>query len=469
MKKIVLLAAAALAGSAVAQAPFTIVSPKQGAKLRETVRVVMPKGSVPNGTFIGVSIDGKFVEAITPDEDKKTGDMIYNLNTKAKKIPDGDHTLGVTLFVNSGGQPQIADRSEVKIHVGNHEGITVPADGLKLGYRFAPGFNSIYNLRIGSDASVLSEARNKMGGRAAQIPGFSETARLLVAVDDVKPNGLGLVRIQFEPYKGKDKDYVVVTMPGETEPTKQVSETFAPLYRLMDRTGREVYADEPMAFDPLSSQKEIDLYVLLPLPLLPDKPKKIGDTWQGGIAFSSPMNARTTGVGSSKMPAVGTLTSVEWEMGQPCARIDYKLEMSEKTKETLKVAGREFVGGDRSAFYQTIWFSLKEGRIIRSELTIEGDTKISLGGGTQGGGTQGGGNTGSGGGAPRVGGGTGSSGAGVGVITPAGGQGARRPSIGGGESGGTFMPGGQGGGTGGGGGSFFIRQKLHLSMVLDRG
>lgn len=469
MKKIVLLAAAAIAGSAVAQAPFTIVSPKQGAKLRETVRVVMPKGSVPNGTFIGVSIDGKFVEAITPDEDKKTGDMIYNLNTKAKKIPDGDHTLGVTLFVNSGGQPQIADRSEVKIHVGNHEGITVPADGLKLGYRFAPGFNSVYDLKVGSDNSVLSEARNKMGGRAAQIPGFAEHYRVLVAVDDVKSGGIGLVRFQLMPYKGRDKDYIVATLSGDTEPSKVPMIEFAPMYRLLRSTGKEVYGDAPAAWNPLSAPTGRNVFVPVPLPLLPEKAVKVGDTWQGNIAFGAGLESRSTGVASRLMPAVGTLTGIEWEMGQPCARIDYKIEFSDKSKGNLEVAGREFVASDRNAYYETVWFSLKEGRTIRAEITFEGDTKISLGGGTQGGGTQGGGNTGSGGGAPRVGGGTGSSGAGVGVITPAGGQGARRPSIGGGESGGTFMPGGQGGGTGGGGGSFFIRQKLHLSMVLDRG
>ncbi len=471
MKNVVLFAGAALAVSASAQAPFTIVSPKQGAKVRETVPIVMPKASVPQGGFIGVSIDGKFIEATTPTADPKTGNFIYNLNTKGKQIPDGDHTLGVTLFMNSGGQPVIADKSEVKIHVGNREGIDFPADGMLIKYKFFPGYNSIYRVDIGQDASILSEAKNKMGGRASQLPGFAESARMLVAVDDVKPGGLGLVRFQLVPYKGKDKDYVVATVAGDPGPSKIPQNQFAPMYRILKPSGHEVYGDVPEAL--VVHEDDVERYVLvtLPLPLLPQDKVKIGDTWQGGIAFDTGLEARVTGKASRVQPAVGTLTNVEWESGQPCAKIVYSIQESSKDAGQMNVAGRQFQSGFRSAITQTIWFSLKEGRIIRSEIIAEGDTKINApesGGGGGGGFMPGGGgdNQGPGARGPRPAGGGGGN-SGVGVVLPAGGQGAMRAGIRG--QGSNPQGGGQNQGGGqGGGGSYFVRQKLFIRLILER-
>ena len=43
---------------------------------------------VPQGTFIGVSVDGKFVEATVPEFDEKANGLVYKLDTKARKIED---------------------------------------------------------------------------------------------------------------------------------------------------------------------------------------------------------------------------------------------------------------------------------------------------------------------------------------------------------------------------------------------
>ncbi|MER3466506.1 MAG: hypothetical protein C4340_05130, partial [Armatimonadota bacterium] len=205
------------AATAVAQAPFTIVKPQEGASVRETVTIVFPKNSVPRGAFIGIAIDGKFVEATVPTLDQKLDALVYKLDTKARKIPDGKHTIKVNLYMNIDGKPAIAETSEVTVTVGNYAGITVPEDGLPVRYKWRPGAAHSYTVEIGVDLSTLTEAQNRMGGRAAQLPVAVETARVLFAVDDVKPGGLGLVRAQLLPYKGRD--YVVVTAANETQPT----------------------------------------------------------------------------------------------------------------------------------------------------------------------------------------------------------------------------------------------------------
>lgn len=469
MNKVLYVVSAVVVSSACwALAPFTIVSPKSGAKVREKVTVTMPKGSIPRGGFIGISIDGKFVEATTADVDEKTGDFIYKLDTKAKKIPDGDRTLGVTLFVNSGGRPTIADTSEVKIRIGNHEGIEVPEDGLMLQYRFTRGFMSHYSVDVGQDESVLSEAQNRRGGRAAQLPAFLEKARMLVAVDDVKPSGLGLVRIQLVPYKSKD--YLVLTVPGEDQPRKVSMIDFAPIYRIIRPSGHEVYGDSPIAFPPLNPPSMMDLYVTLPLPLLPQEKVKPGNTWQGNIALGAE-TLRDTGKQSSHVPAVGTFNGVEWEQGQPCAKLTYRIEVSTGPRgENLTVGGREFRAGQRFAMTQTVWFSLKERRMIRSDIVMEGDVKIDTpdAGGTPAG--AGAPAAGGGGRGPRPAGGGGAGGAGVGVILPSGGQQGN-----GQDSSGVFAQGGGGspfgGGAGGGQGitgGYFVRQKLYITMTLER-
>ena len=62
MRRIVGVAVvAALAGAAMAQS-FTIRTPVEGATVREMVKIKIPVGSIPDGSYIGVSVNGKFPE-----------------------------------------------------------------------------------------------------------------------------------------------------------------------------------------------------------------------------------------------------------------------------------------------------------------------------------------------------------------------------------------------------------------------
>lgn len=471
MKRLLGIGIAFAAATAVAQAPFTIVKPQEGANVRETVTIVFPKNSVPLGAFIGVAVDGKFIEATVPTLDQKLDALVYKLDTKARKIPDGKHTIKVNLYMNVDGKPAIADTSEVTVTVGNHAGIKVPEDGLPIRYKWRAGKANSYTVTLGMDVSTMTEAQNRMGGRAAQLPVAVETIRVLFAVDDVKPGGLGLVRAQLLPDKGKD--YVVATVEDDTEPSIHYQEEFAPIWRLLSPTGREVYGDAPAYWIPEGKERvgasNQALYVLIPLPVLPEDPVKVGDSWQGQVGFAGSLEeAWNRGRVNTYQPARGTFVNVEWEQGRPCAHLRYEIEVIERSSDTemLRVLGREFRGDNRFKMQQDVWITVDTGTLIRADLVLEADQRVAApSGGGPGAGAAGGGS-----GGPAL---AGSSTAGGGRFAspPTPGQGTRSPGVAGGGSG----PAGRGPGggdtsrrAGGGGQNVFVRQKIYAKMLIEQ-
>lgn len=465
------------AAAAFAQAPFTIVKPADGAKVRETVPLTMPRNSVPEGSFIGITIDGKFLEAVVPQPNAAGTHLVYWLDTKKMGIADGWHQMGVTLFSSVGGRHQAVDQSEVRVHVGNHTGIDIPANGALIRYKWNRGAQWIYNVTVGMDLSTLSEAQNRLGGRAAQLPFSSENWRFLFAVDDVR-NGLGLVRSQFLPYRGKD--YVVLTTSEDGAPRQVFQKEFAPLYRLLRPTGAEVYADIPSYFEiegTGTGDLKTSLIGFLGLPILPTERLTVGDSWQAAIDLmdSSIMDVRQSGRAATRIPARGTFVAVEWEKGHPCAKLRYELEQAVGGRSTreLELAGREFRDNDKLRIEETAWISLRSGKLIRLDMIIEADTKVANPNAGGGGGNVGGGG-GRGGPMPIGGGG----GGGRGGPTPIGGGGnvgsfnIQEP-MGVGGRGGNRGGGGQGGfpgaagGAQGGSNDLFIRQKIYLKMVIE--
>lgn len=134
---------------ALAQAPFTIVRPQDGARVREVVQIRFPIRSVPQGGFIGVTINGKFVEAVAPaalETDRERGHYIYRWDTKKLNVPDGEHTIELTLYQSpEGGSARILARSAVRVQVENE--IKVPAEGIPLRYRWVPGRTYRYQVK----------------------------------------------------------------------------------------------------------------------------------------------------------------------------------------------------------------------------------------------------------------------------------------------------------------------------------
>lgn len=367
---------------------FTIISPREGQKVREVVSLTFPKDSVRAGSFIGISVDGKFLEAAVPELDEKAGVLVYKLNTKALGIKDGERTIGAVRYQNVGGTTMITDRSEVKVMVVNYSDIKVPEEGLLLRYKWRPGSNWVYSETVEVDQAMMTEAQNRMGGRAARLPIHQEHSRLGISVEDVKrgaKGNLGLVRARILPYKGEGKDYTFVTIGGETAPRVIHESKFASVYRLLTETGLEEYADTPVWHGFFgTSQGNVREYVynFMPLPILPEQPQRIGDSWTGSIAIPAASLERVEKEGKANelMKARGVLEGVEWELGHPCAKIRYTVEAAERLpdSETLHIAGREFRANERLRWQQVFWLDIEQGFIVRTDISFTADVKVDV-------------------------------------------------------------------------------------------
>src|ERR1044072_2986539 len=208
--------AVSIVGSAMAQTSFTIVRPADGSKVREKVRVLIPTASIENGSYVGVFLGGQFVEAVVPPVDQTNKNYrVYTLDTKGRKIPDGELQLELVKYA-AGDTPRIEDRSSVTVTVGNNMNVPVPAGGVFLRYGFQQGTQLVYKVMETTTVSTLSGLGNSVGGRAAQFPESETVYRMMYAVDNTYGNGDALVRMQFLPNKGKD--YTLIATESDPAP-----------------------------------------------------------------------------------------------------------------------------------------------------------------------------------------------------------------------------------------------------------
>lgn len=387
-----------LAGVALAQSPFTIVRPADGSKVREKVRVLIPKGSIPDGGYVGIFVGGKFVEALVPNLNGKYHE--YILDTKGRRIPDGTVNIEAVLYVDFNDAPRIVDRSSVEVSVQNSASIPVPAQGFALRYRFRPGTETIYSIEQKIAVSTITEAQNRLGGRAAELPIESEKLRMTYAVDNAYSNGDGLIRIQALPRKGRD--YAVLTADGEDSSRVFMQHQMAPIYMRVNNVGREIFGSVPSSF-PLEGTSGLgfreDLYLAAPLPTLPTKRVKPGDSWQSRFQLGDLDLDNASQVKSvvESIPARGEFLGLEWENGYPTAKLRNVIAEGRTTQDgkQLQALGRTFTD-EKVKIEETIWFALDRGIIIRSvfDLTIDSKTDSVGGFGGRGAGPMGGQGTG---------------------------------------------------------------------------
>lgn len=381
----------AVVGAAYAQAPFTIVRPADGSKVREKVHVMIPKNSIPQGGYIGVFLNGKFIEAVTPPLVGKYYD--YVLDTKGRGIADGKVNLEIVLYVDYAENPRIVDRSSISVNVSNSASIAIPAGGFKLRYKFRPKTALTYTLQQRIAISTITGTQNRAGGRPAELPIEAEKIRLLYATDNAYGNGDGLLRMQALPQQGKD--FAVLTTSGDTEPKRYFDYMMAPVYMRVTNTGREVFGSVPSYFgiDGASAgtgeDVSLNLYATYPLPTLPEKAVRPGDSWQSRFhngALNLEKLSEQTRV-TTKFPARGEFVGVEWEMGHPCAKIKNTITSGTKSLEGAQLAARgSAFADDKVEMVETIWFALDRGVVMKSVRDMTIDRKLeSQGGGAFGG------------------------------------------------------------------------------------
>ena len=435
-------------GVAWAQAPFTIVRPLDGARVRETVQVRFPIRSVPQGGFIGVSIDGKFVEAVAPASlrsDRERGHYIYEWNTKARNVPDGQHTIELTLYSGTeGGNPRVLARSSVRVIVANE--IKPPAGGIRLQYRWLPPgkivrYNMTYTVKESTEIqySGLTPEENTL---------YELRFKGDLNVLDWR-NNLGLISwIVFPPaVRGAPGQYEVLT-----------GKNFAPVYQEVESTGRVRYQNARIG-EQLQQEYDVLYYWVGDLAIIPPKPLKPGDRWTGTIVLGNPLRSGDISeVAEDQVPAAARLERFEWERGYKCAKIVYEF--------TGNLPGDVDVGGIRLEkakikFRRETYFAYDIGQIVRQRTTIEIETTQREQAGASGGFM--------GGGAPPMGGRGGFAGGDEDEGGMIGGRGARGP-----RGGGLGLPGGAPGTPGGLGAGGQAPQRtinrltINEDMVLDK-
>ena len=369
-----------IVGSVMAQSSFTIVRPADGSKVREKVRVLIPKNSLEPGSYVGVFLGGKFVEAVVPPVEGNY--RVYTLDTKGRNIPDGELKLELVKYEGN-DTPRIGDRSSVTVTVGNQMNIAVPAGGVRLRYGFQAGTQLIYKISSVVTVSTLSGLGNDNGGRPAQFPESELSERTMYAVDNTYGNGDALLRMQNLPDKGKD--YSVLAVVGEPEPRQVFDYQMQPTYMRVDKTGRPIFGSVPQYFGFASggaAEGGEFVYGSWPLPVLPTKPVAPGSSWE--TMYQLPVvlesgNLADLNQVSAGFRARGEFVDAEWEMGHPCAKIRNSIAQGTRSfkGQELAKAGRAF-DDDKVALDETIYFALDTHKIIKLIRTITIDRKVEV-------------------------------------------------------------------------------------------
>lgn len=154
---------AASAGAAHAQVPFRVVSPANGASVRETVRIQIPRRALGDAQYLTLTVDGVFRAGIdvpaaggkpvrTPVVEGNANVVSLLWDTKSinkdPKIPeeqrsvqDGPHTLEIAAF-NATGQ-RVGFQS-LAVNVNNKGQLPAPSGGILLSYGLRVGERSKY-------------------------------------------------------------------------------------------------------------------------------------------------------------------------------------------------------------------------------------------------------------------------------------------------------------------------------------
>lgn len=433
---------------ALAQAPFTIVRPAEGARVREVIKIQIPKNSVPPGGYISVAVNGQFIEATLPEV---KGEMYeYPLDTKKRRLADGPLAIEVTLYgPSSGRNAAIIDRSKVNVTLENKAPVK-EKNGVLLRYRYRRGAEWIYhNQSLVSLLSISSEEEKRGAIPAEQIV-VDETFDSRFTIDNVYPSGNALMRIEPLP---DSYGNLVFTEPDGSYRVFQTEELGA-LYSEVMTDGRSVFYSIPPSFGANSDTARQKVAILLNWSPLPLERQKVGDKWAttismpGDFADSSGYKSITT-LKLEKHPVTGQLVGFEWEQGHPCVHIRYEFKVGKSGSDTIKYSG-SVVNNAQYAYVQDFWFATDLGTIARRDETIEieGSSTVDSGSAPDNSGGGGGGKMGGGGGAGAA-------------LGP-----AAAPPPGGGGQGGAGM--GPGGGSGGGLPEGKIRVRIRKTMILRK-
>ena len=204
--------------------------------------------------------------------------------------------------------------------------------------------------------------------------------------------------MQIVPDHGiKNREFAYLTVNGETSPRRFYPADMAGIYMRITPTGREVFGAVPDYFglegNTGTAMRE-SLFSAHPMPTLPTKGVKPGDTWasnfqQGKIELDKIYTQHSV---VRAIPTRGEFLGVEWEMGHPCAKI--KNTIAEGSAPQLDgpqgTSSGQKIASEKVSVEETVWFALDTGVVVKffRDITAEGKANF---GDTTGGSTNNGG------------------------------------------------------------------------------
>ncbi len=334
---------------ACAQAPFTIVRPKNGASVREKVEFRVPKNSVSENSYLILKIDDQFQYAIARQAlGEDTEHLIWAWDTKKEKIADGPHKIELELWETAGAttQARLVDRTSVSVTISNMiQG--VPATGIPLAYKWRP--SQILDYHQNYMIKSITEAR-RTGTTIADETDLDIRTKIQGVVVDRRPEGFMFSWIPMLPIRLAIGDSVNYLNEDQLAAT----------YWRVDGTG---YND--IGFEVLGQEWYYATFV--DLPRIPKRNYSVGDSWATGFIAVDPTNTQTSLADRIVLATTGTakLTSFEWERGYKCARIEITPLM---TPPNLSIGGTAF---QRVKISRLVWFAYDIGAVIKQETRVE--------------------------------------------------------------------------------------------------
>lgn len=357
---------------------LTLLSPKEGQLVRESVKVSIPRSAVPDGGFVVITVDGQFQVALSPpptDETAAAEDsaapatpaqpetLTWIWDTKrldpdtakplaARRIADGEHELMVRVLGSGGNE---VGRARAVVRVENQ--IAAPPDfPVRLAYRGNVGDMWAMEHEVSIQGRMLQYYRYE-GFPFARFS-HKERSRHLVSLEDLQP--------------GTSSAFV-----GERRDSPILLETHLFKQRIRIPPSWGYYSLGMRGEADLSSRLEREKRYPIANPIdLPGRVVRLNETFNTTVRVN--LGAYVPGLLEIEdVPA--RLEGLEWEGGQRTVRIRVDYQRSNETSRlnilSLRIPNAEF-SIDRGQ--STIWFAYEAGRVVRVEHDIAGRLKVDM-------------------------------------------------------------------------------------------
>lgn len=371
-------------GNENAAKPLEISEPKEGATVREKVKIAVPRAAIPPQGFVALYIDGRFKVALAPPSEEEIAEkkmpadapITYMWDTKApllavqtnsatqadRNVADGPHVIEIRSYKGNGAE---AETVQCQVNVKNQIEY-VSNKPVKLWYGLGPSqVGQQWTLEHTVDLEATSGSTSPRGfGAAAAAPAAAgpekishkETSRYLVSLDDVvEATGTSFWRERRE-------SPIIVTVDNQK---KVVRLDTSSRYYPMERTG-EVRKTKVM-------ERESREPILNPIDL-PGRPQRMNETFTTNLRINLGAYIPAT-LKVDRLQA--TLEGIEWFQAEPCVRIrlTYLAGTSKVDINSANIKGADF---EIESGTSTIWFSEATQRVLKVEHDVVGNLSVDV-------------------------------------------------------------------------------------------